>query len=59
VGDGDDLAIAVVVGVRAADGDQQAGRLVLDVGQVEGDELGTAHRGRGPRSRWPSIAPTR
>ena len=48
VGDADDLAAAVEVGLGAADGDQQAGGLALDVGEGERGELTAAQRGGEP-----------
>lgn len=50
VGDADDLAGAVLVGLGAADGDQDPAGLVADVGEVEGGELAAAHRGGEPRA---------
>src|SRR5918995_1717077 len=48
VGDADDLAAAVEVGLGAADGDQQAGGVSLDVGEGERGELTAAQRGGEP-----------
>jgi len=45
VGDGDGLAVAFLIQLRAADVEQQSGGLVFDVGQRECDEFGAAHRG--------------
>lgn len=48
VGDADDLAPALGVGLGAADGEQQAGGLGRDVGEGERGELGAAQRGGEP-----------
>jgi hypothetical protein len=44
VGDGDLMAVAVAVGLGLPDMQQQAGGLVLEVGEGEPDELATPHR---------------
>jgi len=44
-GDRDDPAVAVGVGLGAADGQQHSPGLEVEVGEVEGDELGGAQRG--------------
>ena len=46
VGDGDELSGAFPVGLGSADVQQQSGWLVLDVGQVQGDEFADP-QGRG------------
>lgn len=42
VGDADDLAMAFGIGLGSSDVEHEASRLVLVVGQGEGDELGAA-----------------
>ena len=56
VGDADDLAGAVLVGLGAADGDQDPAGLVADVGEVEGGELAAAHRGGEPEQDERGVA---
>jgi hypothetical protein len=45
VDDGDDLAVGVLVGLGAVDGEQEAARFELDVGQRESGEFGASHGG--------------
>jgi hypothetical protein len=45
VRDGDLLAVLLLVGLGLPDRDEDAGRLVVDVSEGEGGELGAAHRG--------------
>jgi hypothetical protein len=45
VRDRDERAVAFLVHLRGPDGEQEAGGLVLDVGQGEGDQFGAAQGG--------------
>ena len=58
LGDADDLAGAVLVGLGAADGDQDPAGSVADVDEVEAGELGAAHRGGEPEQDERGIAGT-
>lgn len=44
VGDADHVASALLVGLGAADGDQEARRAGLEVGQLQAGEIGAAQR---------------